>query len=267
MNKRVFYGQSDIRYYLYRFRESKYYSLSIFTSVILVCLLLLLGVIIPQVTNYLSIQKEAIERREKIRIINSNIEFMNSLDRRNLDEQLEVLTKALPLDKDFVGILNALSDASIKSGVTLSDFTFNVGEVSSKSAETEISPSAESHELLPEPQQPVDLQGNVKGYVISTVVVASGSMDRLSRFIKELGEKLPLSDVSKIDGRNNTTTIKIDFHYKPFPNINFQEDVPLQSLTDEDLQLIEELKVWRPSVQSDEIFVPIGTQSAVPLFQ
>src|SRR3989344_9386493 len=120
MSKRVFFGQSDLRFYYFRYRDSKYYSLSIFLLTIIVCIILLINVIVHQFNNYLSIRQEVIAKKTAIKLINENINFMNNLDKSKLNSQLGTVTRALPVEKDFEGILNALSDSSIRSGVTLS---------------------------------------------------------------------------------------------------------------------------------------------------
>jgi hypothetical protein len=271
MKKRVFFGQNDIRYFYYRYKDSRYYAISIFALTITVCIMLLFGVIIPQIEKYLSIRTEVIAMREKISLINQNISFMNTLDKGLLAKQLETVSLALPIEKDFAGILKALSDSSVRAGVTLADFNFSVGEVSSKSAtKTNNNLSGSLPSAVPSP----NLQGDSPTLnnslsdttTIDFTVIVNGSVDRVNLFIKEIGEKLPISEVVSINNDNNTTTLNLKFHYKKYPDINYKEDDPIKPLSKEKAELIEELSSWRIS-SSEEIFMPIGTNSAAPLFE
>lgn len=269
MSKRVFFGQNDIRFLYYRYKDSKYYSASVFFVTIAVCVILIVQVLIPQATNYLSIRQEIIAKQQTIRSINENITFISSLDKNTLNNQLETVSRALPSEKDFTGILNALASSSIRSGVTLSDFSFNVGEIASRSAKTTEGPVQPPTGIASQPNvQPIANEGVIAGkQSISVTVLASGSIDRISVFLKEIGEKLPLSEIVSVDNKDNTTTIILRFQYKDFPEVKFKEDSPIQPIDSQKVSLIEKIALWQKSSTPDEIFVPVGTNSATPLFE
>ena len=273
MSKRVFFGQNDIRYLYFRYKDSKYYSISLFVLTIYVCTILLFGIIIPQIGKYLSIRKEVIAMREKISLINQNISFMNTLDKTRLAKQLETVSLALPVEKNFAGILNAVSESSVRAGVTLSDFNFSIGEISSKSA---INVSNNASGSLPNPsstsnlpQAPIAVPQNslTDTTTVDFTVIVSGSIDRVNLFIKEISEKLPISEISSIDNKENSTTLSLKFHYKPYPDIQYTQDVPIKPLTQDKVQMIDMLSSWRTSIGNEEFIVPIGTNSAAPLFE
>jgi hypothetical protein len=266
MSKKVFFGQNDIRYYYIRYKESRYYAVSIFTTVIIACLLLVIGIIIPQANTYLSIRKQAIAKRAIIDNLNKNINFINLLDKTRLDNQFYILTLALPPDKDFTGILNSLSEASIRAGVTLSDFNFNVGKISSQSATPQVA-SGEA-DISASPTESVDLQSLQAGEenVISTTVVINGSIERVGLFLKEMEENLPLSEVVSVNSEKNSTTISIKFHYLPFPKVFFKEESLLEPFTAQEQEIIEKMDLWKPAERLDDPFTT-GTNSALPLFE
>lgn len=249
MNKRVFFGQNDIRFFYFRYKDSKYYSLSIFFLIIIVCVILFINFLTPQFNKYLSIRQEVIDKRERIRIINENINFMNNLDKSKLNTQLKTATRALPAEKDFYGILNALSDSSIRSGATLSDFSFNVGEIASKSADTT------------DKKTPSD-------NTIAVTVSVKGNIERIRLFLKLINENLPLSEVISVGNErsNNLTTINLKFYYKQYPEITFKADSSINPLAEEKIRLIEKLALWQRSSAKD-IVIPVGTSSAAPLFE
>lgn len=273
MSKRVFFGQNDIRYFYYRYKDSKYYSISLFALTIFVCVILLFGIIIPQIEKYFSIRKEVIAMREKVSLINQNISFMNTLDKTRLAKQLETVSLALPVEKNFSGILNAISESSVRAGVTLSDFNFSIGEISSKSA-TNVSnmtsgtlPNSSSSSNLPQAAAAASPNSVLDTTTVDFTVIVSGSIDRVNLFIKEISEKLPISEISSIDNKDNSTTLSLKFHYKPYPDIKYTEDVLIKPLTQDKVLLIDRLSSWRTSAGNEEFTVPNGTNSAAPLFE
>lgn len=249
MKKRVFFGQNDLRFYYLRFKDSGYYSLSIIILTIFICIILLLSVVVPQVEKYFSIRNEVIAQREKIRIINENINFMNSLDKVALDSQLQTASRALPPEKDFVSILNAISDSAILSGVTIADYNFEVGEIASESA---VVPGQVSQ---PESTIGINIQ-------------IDGGINGVKNFLKEMNEKLPLSEVESVDHSSTSTSVSIKFHYKTLPDISFAEDKPLGVISAEKKILLEKLALWQSKSLNQEFLAPLGSESgSSPLFE
>lgn len=247
MSKKVFFGQNDLRYLYYRYKDSVYYSLSIFIGTILVCILLLINVIIPQIGKYLSIRNEVISQREKIKIINDNINLIGNLNKTELDKQLHVATSALPPEQDISGILNAISETAVRSGVTVDDFNFILGEVPSSTKVTEKSPVYEFVSV------------NIKLKII-------GNISRTKRFLEEIAQKVPISEISEFDYNTNITNLEIKFYYKLFPNIAFKDDISLVPVSLAARQLLDKLATWQTVQAEESITEPIGSESAVPIF-
>src|SRR5258708_1652220 len=122
-------GKKGFRYWYYRFRDSEYYSLVVIGVTILICLILLFNVIIPEVTQWFSIRDEVIATRQKIAVLQQNINLMNNLDKNKLNGQLQTASDALPPEKNFGFMLNAISSAASLSNVSLNDFAFQVGNL------------------------------------------------------------------------------------------------------------------------------------------
>ena len=244
MNKKVFFGHNDLRFFYYRYKDSNYYSISIFTVTIVVCLILVLKIIIPQVETYFSIRREVVALRSKIKTINENINFMNNLDKSVLNSQLQTATRALPNDKDFAGIINAIADSAVRSGVSISDFGFRLNEPASNSSDAK-----------------KDFQGLSS---IDVSVGIKGSTDGGKKFLSEISEKIPLVEIRGVKGNSSILTIGMHFYYKPIPKIAFKEDEPITSVADSEQALIRKLSSWQTAPQ--EISVPAGSSSAVPLF-
>src|SRR2546423_2999980 len=100
-----------VKLYFYRFQGSSYYSLSIYIGIIIICFLLLLFLVIPQIQQVFSIKNEIAATRQRTTVLQNNISYMTGLDEQALDDNLQLASSALPSDKDASAILQAISDS------------------------------------------------------------------------------------------------------------------------------------------------------------
>jgi hypothetical protein len=171
---------------------------------------------------------------------------MNSLDRNMVNNQLTTASMALPPEKDFGAMLDSLSSAAVSSGVSLNDFSFQVGSVASSSG----------------------LFSDVRYKDLASIkisLVAQGSINNMKRFITSLENSMPLSEVVTIDGSGQTASLTIEFYQKTFPNIVLNDDKPLAPLSAEKNILLQKLAAWKKD-QPIGVNTPSGSDSALPLF-
>lgn len=238
----IMLGQNNLRILYYRYKDSPYYTMALIALIISISIILFFRVIVPQVESWFSINNEVFATRERISTINHNITFMDSLDKGVLNTQVKVATSALPTEKDFGPIVNALSDAALQAGVSLDDFTFQIGDTSSASGQFNNTPQK-------------DLSA------IKLSVVLLGDVTGVERFLKEIDEQLPLAEILKVEGDIRSTTVTLHFYQKQFPKITFKDDQPLSALSDKYTLLIRQMSAWQPvSAPTD------ASESAVPLF-
>lgn len=245
MSKNSLMGQNNLRFLYYRYKDSPYYSFGVAVIILSVSLILFFQIIIPQIENWFSIRNEVIATRARIDTINNNINFMKNIDKAVLNKQVSVMSDALPTEKDFGPIINALSESAVQSGVALDDFQFQVGDTSSSSGK--LNNTAQK-----------DLSA------IKLTFVLTGDASGIGLFLKEIEEKLPLSEVESVEGDSLSTTVKIQFYQKEFPKIIFKDDQPLPQLSKKQLELINKLSGWQ-IVQSQES-QETSSESGIPLF-
>ncbi|MBI1982339.1 MAG: hypothetical protein HYS68_02030 [Candidatus Levybacteria bacterium] len=188
--------------------------------IIFVCTVLIVGVVIPQVQDFLATVNATKELRSQIAILKKNVQFLTGLDPATLDLQLGIASSALPPEKDFAGILNAVTTASARSGASLGDFSFAVGELSTKSAQLAGQPS------------------------IQVALTVSGDVFFAKRFIQELSKTMPLSEVLNAAVSGKSSSLTTVFYYKVFSPIQFDGRKPLSGLSQNEEQLLNKLSSW-----------------------
>lgn len=189
-------------------------------AIIFVCLILFVKIIIPQIQDLFLINNQSKVLSEKIRVLKSNMIFLSSVNDDDLNSKLQVTSAALPSEKDFAAVLNAIQIASAKAGVMLGDFEFKVGELSTPSAKISTQPGME---------------------IILTV---SGGVEGSRRFITQLSKTLPLSQVSSLQTSGNLAVITTVFNYKPFSPTAFNFGSQLKALSKSDLSLLDKISSW-----------------------
>ncbi len=219
-------GKKDLRYYYYRFRDSEYYSIVLVGFTVVVCLFLIAQVIIPQLTNWFSIRQEIIATRERIAALQTNINFMNTVDRNALDTQLLTASAALPPEKDFGAMVDVISNAAVTSGVSLNDFSFQVGNVAS------------SARVFSDPRYK-DLAS------IRITLVVLGQIDGVKRFIQSVEKSIPISEVVNIDGSGQTVSVSMQFYQKSYPKLTLDATKQLVPLTAEKSTLLQKLSTMK----------------------
>lgn len=235
----------NIKLLYFRYKDSPYYAALVVSVVFVISLILFFQLVIPQIETWFSIRDEILATRARTDVINQNINFMSNTDKDEMDQQVKIATGALPFEKDFGGILHAITDASTKSGVSLDDYFFQVGNIASV--------SGQQSSLLK------DLSS------VKVTVSVRGNVESISTFLSEINKKNPLSEVISIDGDSFITTIVLQFYQKQFPKIVFEDDKPLSPLATKERELLEEFISWEPPVESDEI-QQSSSESAIPLF-
>ena len=161
-------------------------------------------------------QKEIAISEERINVLTKNLTFANKINNTAADKYLRLVTKALPVNKDFVNILAAINDAAIDASVPLNDYVFLVGSLS-------------------------DETKNIRNTLPVTITI-TGGLPEVKRFIASLKNQLPLSEITDIQITSTVSTLTIAFYYKPFPEkVSFQPTRPLQNLTQKERFLIESL--------------------------
>lgn len=192
-------------------------SVFISLSIIVVCFFLFLFFILPQLQSFLSLSEQTRQLSLRNQKIQQNITFLQNLNKQDLSSKLTLAKGALPSEKDYAGIILAISSAASTASVSVDDFGFAVGDLSTPSGNVSSSPS------------------------IPIVLNIGGGFDGARRFLSALSKTTPLSEVTLVQQSGNASTITVFFYYKPFVKPPFVEDVLLKPFSQADIALFTSL--------------------------
>lgn len=201
-------------------------------GIIVVCILVVLWVVIPQFQQYLNLQQQLKTEMQKLDVLKNNYNFLSNLDSTKSDADFSSLALALPSGKDFAGIMNSVSYASAKTGVTVGDFEFSVGSLSNG--------NTEGISAYPSIKIDLNLISNTQGII---------------QFIQELYKTAPASEVTNIKTGGNSGSITILFYYKQFPQQVVDDSAPITLLSAKDTALIQTVSAWNNS--SNQVLMPL----------
>ncbi len=193
--------------------------------VIVVSVLLFFFAVIPQIQNFFLLRSEAENTREKITVVKENIAFLSSVNQRDLGNKLQTVVYALPVEKDFAGILRVIVLAAEDAHVTLGDFSFAVGSLTLQS--TKITNAL-----------PIEVDLTIGSDISGT-----------KRFLQALTERFPLSEVTTIQISDKSSSMKAFFYYKPLPQFTFDENSKIEGLSKADEALFTTLSSFKSGIQ------------------
>ncbi len=205
---------ADIKSLKFIFDRNKPYILP--AIIILISIILFLQFVIPQFKILLTARSEAKQASLKLQTLKENLNVITNIDEKSLDAQLRILNLALPLSKDFSGILNSIYLASQKTGVNLGSFSLQIGDLS-------------------DPKKKDDFP------TITLAVPINANAAAVSSFVETISKTVPLSEVILIKIRDINSTIKLSFYYKPLGFTSYKEDAHINPLTQKGLSLINKL--------------------------
>jgi hypothetical protein len=214
-------------WFLYR----KYQQFLLPAGVIGVSLLVFIFIIFPQFSTLLDNQRQAKLESAKLAVLKGNLNLLTTLNETETDSQLQTVSRAFPSEKAFGGILTAISAAANKTGVSLGDFQFQVGNITNPTIVGTAIPNLE------------------------IVLTVNGDITSVLKFVNELYKSVPLSEVTSIKIHNPTTEVTADFYYRPFPSLIVNEATPIQPVSPDGLTIINNISSWGYA------------QDTVPLYQ
>jgi len=210
--------------------------------VIFVTIVLFLFAILPRITDLFRLNNDRKIELNKLSILKNNLNLLSSLDDASLNSQLLLVSSVLPSGKDFEGILDAISLSTAKSGASLGDYEFQVGDLSER------------------------LSVKTTGFPSLTLVVSiRGTPSQVVTFVGNLSKTAPISEVTSIKQGANNSSVNIVFYYKSLPPIQFNDSQSVSPMSEKGKEIVSVLSSWEGAVKLPQLQAPIvSTASAIP---
>ncbi len=223
------------------YKDLPYFSYVLYGVLIVLSLLLLLYVITPQVTNWLSVREEVARTRARILTMRENITYLENVDVIQLNDDYQVVTTALPPEGDVSRLIVAINVAALNAGIVLDDFSFQGGEQASRTR-----------------------AGASRSDDTARITFSvQGSLPQTIRLLAELQQKIPLLAVESLNAQfqtNSRTNVTVVYYKKELPTIPENRDRKIEALTPNQRLLVDQLKSWQ--VSQIEFASPEATTSA-----
>ena len=209
-------------------RIFKKYKKQIFPIVLIgLSVFIVFRVILPQISEITSTSQKISQKKEELVTLSNSVATLSTLNDQNLTSNLKLTTTALPTSKDITKIFSALTSAASAANAELLEFSLKVGGV--YGGDSDKSPTR-----------------SVIGAPHLSVVARIGAddADAIVAFAKAVNERLPLSEVKKIEANSAIGTFELDFFYKPADLNLISKQDKVSPISQADQNLINQLNSW-----------------------
>lgn len=232
MNEKI---NADLKSLKFILNKNKAYILPV--VVILVSIMLFFQFVISQFGALLAAREEALITSLRIEALKANLDVLTNINEKTLDLQLKTLSLALPLSKDFFGILNSIYSTAQKTGVDLGSFSFKIGDIS----------KAESGDNFP---------------VVKLSAPINSGVAAINNFVETISKTVPLAEVYSVKVNNISSTVSLSFYYRPLSVSNYSQDVRIFPISQKGIALVSQLGKFENAPSFLESSKPIATSSA-----
>lgn len=183
-------------------------------------------VFLPELSS-ISEEKRVIEAKKmEIETLQKTYETLSGQDDTEIDDDLKIATSALPASKDPSAIFQAMVSAAAKSNVELKQFSFKVGSIYGKQAQS--------------------FSSDKTGIPFLTVLIRISSTDAQNfiRFASEIQKSVPIAEVKNINMQGSSGTLEVNFYYKPYDLTVLTKQNKIIPLTPAEEKILEQLREW-----------------------
>ena len=207
-------------------------------GVILISIIVIIYIIFPQIQQYASSQNLVSVEQQKLDMLNANYSVLTSLDDAQIADDFKKLSFVLPPQKDFAGIIDAISYVSAKTGVSVGNFEFSLGNL-----------SAENFSGTAYPSTKIDIS-------------LKGDSKNIANFVSEIVKTMPIAEVTSVNISGSVGTLSLLFYYKPFPSQNISDQTQITLLSVSQKSLIKQVSAWNSVAAGDSLVLPINPATA-----
>lgn len=182
-------------------------------------------ILITQVENILEVQNLFSKKKSLVLAKEKVLSFFGTISENQIESNYQLVTTALPIQKDIILIFGELNTAASRANVELGGFSLQVGNV------------------YVEDNKAIDTKKNINGVPYLNILVGvSGDSRGLRAFADELYKSLPLVEIESIDISQRNARYEVNFFYKPISlrtdSDNIEMATPLSSVENQQLEIL-----------------------------
>jgi hypothetical protein len=185
-------------------------------------------VIMPQWSEIQDFKSSLEDKSVDVKTLKSNIDFLDSISDDVVNKNYDLLTTAIPQEKNILLIFTELNNVADKNNVTLGGLSVKVGGVYSSDKNKPIT-SSQAIDGIP---------------YLNISVEAKGNTISLKDFGQSLYQSLPLVDIKEIDIGENDARYDVNFFFEPLKTVSGVSTQALKSLSASDSTLLNQLNLW-----------------------
>lgn len=204
-------------------------------GVLVVSGVLFIVFILPNILAFPSKKHARDTEVAKLNEIKAARDILNSINQEQLDSEVQIVSNALPSEKNFELILGAINEAATRSNALISGYRFadNASSIST--------PGQKFPSLLFD----IDIAGNI---------------DQAADFANELYKTYPVSSIKSISYSNGISVLSVEFYYKPFVSLSEEQGGVVRRKNSKELSTMSEISQWN-QVSTDLQFSQLEVSS------
>lgn len=189
-------------------------------GVILISIFVFLFLVSRQIQDVSLTSSQIQEAQKRIAILKENIRILSQTDDKNQSSMLENVSRALPIEKDFSGILSAIALVSSRTGISVADYSFQVGDISKPTIVNTPAP-------------------------LTLSLILAADAYGAARFLRELSRTVPLSSVESVWSSGNQSTVSVAFYFRPLSSAKVDLHTPIQNQSLENNDVLQTISSWQ----------------------
>lgn len=209
--------------------------------VLAIAVILFMVFILPNILSFPSKKGDRDVEVDKLSQIKTAEHILQSTNTTQLNSEVDLVSQALPSDKNFELVLGAIKEAAAKSNTQVIGYQYADSGT----------PQLNSSSSLPS--------------LLFTISVAGG-VDQAANFANELYNIYPVSGLKSISMINGISEITTAFYYKPFTSVNATDVALARDKTTSEKKAMQTISQWNQQVDSSSTdeSAQTATQSASP---
>lgn len=186
-------------------------------------------IILPQWSDINNVNEELAKKNKSIEALTQTLNVLSVTPDEVVNRNYELVTTALPIEKDIILIFNELNTASQKASVKLGGFSLKVGGVYSK--------------------QKLPVVGKTISGIpyLNILVKASGEPEKLKDFASIMNKSIPLIEIKTIDISRKDAQYDSNFFFNPIALRSKNINLPLTQLDAGEALLLKQLSEFYAS--------------------